>query len=1320
MSRSRLLPVFLVLGILLAPPQLTLAAGGHSPPPIPRASPLSSTRTPDDPSGLRAGAPASPRSTPLAAAGLETAWTLSLATNRLFPGYVLPSNAFAPAGIAVDPNNGQLYVTVDGDLDILNATNDSLTTSSGLTNFNGGVTDETPVFDPANQAVYYPSGNDIDEMATATGQLVGTVAVGSGPAGLALDPTTGMLYTANEYNDSVSVVSVALVLQKLNISVAAHPEGVAYDPANGDVYVANSGVANVSIISTATNSVVGAIPVGNAPFDVVYDGINQLLYVSNSGSNNVSVINGTTNKVVATIPTGMFTTPHGLAYDNQTRQLLVADYGTGFASIFSTATNKLVGSVAVGENPQGITVDPALGEFFVANAYGNTVAAVNDTSDLVVHSTLLGSTPEALTVDPSTGMVYVGAFSSNISLVPTANLSTSRWVSAGYGIGPELYDAVDNDVYISDEQNGTLELLSPSTNRFVKFISLPGSFGNGPQAGALSVDPTSGDVFATQLANGALDIVTPTGAITVVDPRISSGYSFGNAYSPATGDVYTSNSYFANVTVTSTATDTVVGSVPVGSGPYGLTYDSQSSSIAVGSGSSDNISLISSSGVTSSLGGIYDPTSIVYDAALNAFVTGGVYNANTFAVRLTNATTGASLGTVNTGYAQNSIAYDPANQYVYVANYFSGTLSVLVPTDLPTPRPTVTFYESPSTCPSLTFNGTPESNGATSSFVWGSYPALAASCPGYTFAGWSLTGGVKLGASQGLSADVNVVSNGTVTADYTPVAPGRAIVNFFVSPTGCGPIAFNGSAQASGSSAPFPLGNNYTAVANPCVHFGFLQWNTSGGVSVSRASSSSVVVTISGAGSLTAYYTWSGSGGTTGVVTFSIYPAACGPLDFGGLSENNGATGSFATGNYSAAGSACTGYGSLPTWAVSGALQLPPLKGNPTNVWVKGSGMLYLNYTAVPPPPVLYTVQFVVSPASCGPVLFNGSSVASGGSNSFQAGTYEGFAPACSGYAFSSWTYQPTSGPNHLYGTAWVNITVGANATVTATYTALPPSLGVTLSPNATTAYPGSPIVLTTAVTGGLAPYSCELALNGTNMTAFTCSQTVTVTFAHPGDDTYRVWATDSQPVVAGSLSVTLDIIPRPGVRSPPLVDWGNASATTVDLEGCSGTPQQGWDNFTGAARGGSPPYAFLWSFGDGSGSASTQNATHIYVSGGRFTASLQVTDEHGSRAWSNQSITTLPTTCTGKTMRGTVPSNGSGGFSLLGLGTLPSILLLVLPVIVVLAALVLVLRRRKRGNGLASAAPPAPTPPGAWPGSPGEVQPGPPSGPIYPGPPPR
>jgi YVTN family beta-propeller protein len=75
--------------------------------------------------------------------------------------------------------------------------------------------------------------------------------VGRAPNGIAFDPSTGAVYTANVYDATVSVINVVSPAASDNpprVAVGSGPEAIAIDPANNTMYVTNSGDGTVSVL----------------------------------------------------------------------------------------------------------------------------------------------------------------------------------------------------------------------------------------------------------------------------------------------------------------------------------------------------------------------------------------------------------------------------------------------------------------------------------------------------------------------------------------------------------------------------------------------------------------------------------------------------------------------------------------------------------------------------------------------------------------------------------------------------------------------------------------------------------------------------------------------------------------------------------------------------------------------------------------------------------------------------------------------------------------------------------------------------------------
>lgn len=116
-----------------------------------------------------------------------------------------------------------------------------------------------------------------------------------GTAGVAVNSTTHRAYVTNGNTDSgaVSVVDTSTGLIVTTVAVGSSPAGVAVDANTNVVYVSNARDNTVSVIDGATNQVVSTVPVGTAPGMIAVDATTHTAYVINQGGNTVSVITRT-------------------------------------------------------------------------------------------------------------------------------------------------------------------------------------------------------------------------------------------------------------------------------------------------------------------------------------------------------------------------------------------------------------------------------------------------------------------------------------------------------------------------------------------------------------------------------------------------------------------------------------------------------------------------------------------------------------------------------------------------------------------------------------------------------------------------------------------------------------------------------------------------------------------------------------------------------------------------------------------------------------------------------------------------------------------
>ncbi|MCI4330290.1 MAG: PKD domain-containing protein [Thermoplasmata archaeon] len=150
----------------------------------------------------------------------------------------------------------------------------------------------------------------------------------------------------------------------------------------------------------------------------------------------------------------------------------------------------------------------------------------------------------------------------------------------------------------------------------------------------------------------------------------------------------------------------------------------------------------------------------------------------------------------------------------------------------------------------------------------------------------------------------------------------------------------------------------------------------------------------------------------------------------------------------------------------------------------------------------------------------------------------------------------------------------------------------------------GAPVYFSATVSGGIAPYRYAWDFGDGGMGGD--QSTIAHTFASSAPVEVEVTVTDAVGVQNRGFAVHTSTL---SVTASSNVSWG-ASPLTV--------------GFNAAAGGGFPSYAYWWSFGDGTSSASPRSS-HTYLAAGNYTAVLVVTDTRPGLVVVQQIITVLP-----------------------------------------------------------------------------------------------
>jgi YVTN family beta-propeller protein len=247
--------------------------------------------------------------------GSVAMYTINATTGVLTPIGAISGNCpglCVPLSVAVDPSGKFAYVP-NGDgvvpnsvaMYTINATTGVLT-SIGKTAVEGFAA--SVAVDPSGKFAYVvgtASGTgSAGSVSTytinaATGALTstGTIAAGTSPVSMVVDPTGRFAYVANSSSNDVSMYTINVNTGALTsmgtIATGTEPVSMVVDPAGKFAYVANSSSNDVSMytinVNTGALTSMGTIATGQSPTSIAVHPSGKFAYVTNSMSNDVSI-----------------------------------------------------------------------------------------------------------------------------------------------------------------------------------------------------------------------------------------------------------------------------------------------------------------------------------------------------------------------------------------------------------------------------------------------------------------------------------------------------------------------------------------------------------------------------------------------------------------------------------------------------------------------------------------------------------------------------------------------------------------------------------------------------------------------------------------------------------------------------------------------------------------------------------------------------------------------------------------------------------------------------------------------------------------------
>ena len=316
--------------------------------------------------------------------------------------------------------------------------------------------------------------------------------------------------------DIASFTAVNKTKSPITATIAATPVHT-----SGYAYVANYFDGSVSVININTNTLVSTIPVGNEPLSIAVSSISSRAYAANIFDGTVSVINTKSNSVIATVQVPQ---PEAVCVSPDGSKVYVTS--TFVVTVIDAATNSIIATIPVSSAAYGIVASQDGKWLYVTNILSNTVMVISTTTNSVTATIVVGSHPVSAIMSPDGKLVYItNEYSNTISVI---NVATNTVISTIPGVSNPSYLAISPDgskLYVSDDLED-VSIVSTVTNSVITTIKL-----NGGSSG-VSISNDGSRVY------------------------VANGYA-GTSNTPSSN----------TVSVINTATNTLIGTIDVGSHP---------------------------------------------------------------------------------------------------------------------------------------------------------------------------------------------------------------------------------------------------------------------------------------------------------------------------------------------------------------------------------------------------------------------------------------------------------------------------------------------------------------------------------------------------------------------------------------------------------------------------------------------------------------------------------------------------------------------------------------------------------------------------------
>jgi len=220
-------------------------------------------------------------------------------------------------------------------------------------------------------------------------------------------PELDRVYASATGTDEVVAIDATALKIVARMPTGDYPDGMAYAPKAHKLYVSNEHGGSNTVLDVRSNRRVATIPLGGEVGNTQYDAVSGHIFANVQTRGVLAEIDPATDKVVARIALAGAKGNHGLYIDAPARLAFIACEDNATLLVLDLRSRRVTASFDVGDDPDVLAFDPALGRLYVASESGE-VALFKVKGGFVraLGRGMLGPNAHVVAVDPATHRAY--------------------------------------------------------------------------------------------------------------------------------------------------------------------------------------------------------------------------------------------------------------------------------------------------------------------------------------------------------------------------------------------------------------------------------------------------------------------------------------------------------------------------------------------------------------------------------------------------------------------------------------------------------------------------------------------------------------------------------------------------------------------------------------------------------------------------------------------------------------------------------------------------------------------------------------------------